>query len=99
MHEPTSLPTPSSRWGRVRYAHDTLLRLVMLDRTGYFARHRVETELRATAGRKAALAQRVAPLHSLRYRIAMRLVVDLLRLEIALSARRSPSCHSLTMST
>ncbi len=91
MHEPTSLPTPSSRWGRVRYAHDTLLRLVMLDRTGYFARHRVETELRATAGRKAALAQRVAPLHSLRYRIAMRLVVDLLRLEIALSARRSPS--------
>ena len=90
MHDSISLPTPSSRWERVRYVHDTLLRLVMLDRTGYFARHRVETEIRASAGRKAAVFRRFVPLHSLRYRLLMRAVVEVLRLEATLSARRSP---------
>jgi len=97
MYDPTHLPLPTTPWGRIRYFHETLRRLVQLDRTGYFARQRIETELRATSGRKARLVLRVLPLHSLPYRLVMRALVDVLRVEIAVSKRfRRPNSRRRT---
>ena len=98
MNDPTYLPQPTTPWGRIRYFHETLRRLVQLDRSGHFARQRIETELRSTGGRKARLVLRVLPLHSLPYRLVMRALVDVLRIEIALSStfRRSTSRRRTT---
>lgn len=87
MYDPTHLPQATTPWGRIRYFHETVRRLVQLDSSGYFARQRIETELRATSGRKAALVLRVMPIHSLRYRLILRALVDLIRIEIMLAAK------------
>ena len=98
MYDPTHLPLPTTLWGRIRYFHETVRRLVQLDASGYFARQRIETELRATTGRKAAIVLRVVPLHSLRYRLAMRALVDIVRIEISFTSRFRRS-HSRRRST
>ena len=87
MYDPTQLSTPTTRWGRVRYFRETLRRLIQLDRTGYFARQRIETELRSTNGRKAQLILRVLPIGSLQYRLVLRAVVTYVKLELTLGSK------------
>ena len=68
----------------VSTTHETILRLLQLDQTGYLARHRLEADLQSTGGRRARQFLSLFPLGSLRYRILIRLILDFVRLEISL---------------
>lgn len=87
MYDPTHLSQPTTSWGYVRHFHETLRRLIQLDQSGFFARQRIDTELRSTNGRKSRLVLRVLPLESLQYRIVMRILVGFIRYEVAFTSR------------
>lgn len=98
MYDPTQLPLPTTLWGRIRSLHETLRRLVQLDSSGYSARQRIATAYQSASGRMGRFVVRILPLNSLPYRLTMRVLIEVLRVEIAILSkfRRSNSRRRTT---